>query len=67
MFGKTVVLKVLENSQKNILSSAPFKQFDLPNLLIYNHTEIDSTANISCECFENFRNCCVSVCDGHTV
>ena len=27
-----LVLKVLKNSQKNVLSSVPFNQFDLPNL-----------------------------------
>ena len=54
MFGKTVVLKVLENSQKNVLSNVPFKQMDLPNPPIYNHNETGSTANVSCECSENF-------------
>ena len=55
MFRKTVVLKVLENSQKNVLSNVPFKQIDLPNPPIYNHTETDSTANVSCECSEIFE------------
>ena len=49
MFGKTVVLKVLENSQKNVLSKVPFKQIDLPNPPTYKHTETDSTASASCE------------------
>ena len=47
-------LKVLENSQKNVLSSVPFKQFDLPNPATYNRTEADSTAKIFRECSENF-------------
>ena len=47
-------LKVLENSQKNVLSSVPFKQFDLSNPPTYNRTEADSTAKISRECSENF-------------
>ena len=54
MFGKTVVLKVLENSQKNVLSKVPFKQIDLPNPPTYKHTETDSTASASCECSDNF-------------
>ena len=49
-----LVLKVFENSQKKVLSSVPFKQFDLLNLPTYNHTESDSAAKISRECSENF-------------
>ena len=67
MFGKTVFSKVLENSQKNALSSDSFKKTDLPNPPVYNHAETDSTANVSCECSENFWNGWVSVCDGHAV
>ena len=40
--------------QKNVLSSVPFKQFDLSNLPTYNRTEAGSTAKISRECCENF-------------
>lgn len=40
MFRKTAVLKVKENSLKNVFSSVPLKQFELSNLLTYNFTEI---------------------------
>ena len=40
MFRKTTVLKVKENSLKNVFSSVPLKQFELSNLLTYNFTEI---------------------------
>ena len=53
MFGKTVFSKVLENSQKNALSSDSFRKTDLPNPPVDNHAETDSTANVSCECSEN--------------
>ena len=53
--GKTAVRKVLENYQKNVFSSAPFKKFELSNPLNYNYRKIDSPANISFVCFENFK------------
>ena len=39
MFGKTAVLEVLENSQKNVSSSAPCKQSELPIPPTYNYTK----------------------------
>ena len=51
---QNLVLKVLENSQKKVLSSVPFKQFDLSSRPTYNRAEADSTAKIARECSENF-------------
>ena len=39
MFGKTAVLEVLENSQKNASNSVPCKQFELLIPPSYNYTE----------------------------
>ena len=39
MFGKTAVLEVLENSQKNVSSSAPCKQSELPIPPTYHYTK----------------------------
>ena len=36
---KTAVMKVLENYQKNIFSSVPFKKLELSNLPTYNYSE----------------------------
>ena len=47
--------KVLKNYQKNVFSSAPFKKFELSNPLTYSYAKIDSAANISSVCFENFK------------
>ena len=36
---KTAVMNVLDNYQKNVFSSVPFKKFELPNPPTYNYTE----------------------------
>ena len=53
--GKTAVKKVLQNYQKNVFSSVPFKKFELSNPPTYNYRKTDSAANISFVCFENFK------------
>ena len=53
--GKTTVKRVLENYQKNVFSSVPFKKFELSNPPTYNYWKTDSTASISFVCFENFK------------
>ena len=53
--GKTAAKKVLENYQKNVFSSVPFKKFELSNPPIYNYRKTDSAANVSFVCFENFK------------
>ena len=55
--GKTAVKKVLENYQKNVFSSVPFKKFELSNPPInpINYRKTDSAANVSFVCFENFK------------
>ena len=37
--GKTAAMNVLENYQKNVFSSVPFKKFELSNPATYNYTE----------------------------
>ena len=54
-FRKTAVKKVLENYQKNVFSSVPFKKFELANPPTLNYRKTDSTADISFVCFENFK------------
>ena len=64
--GKTTVRKVLQNYQKNVFSSVPFKKFELPNPSTYNYKKIDSAAIISFVCFENFEiDLRVSVVESH--
>ena len=53
--GKTAVKKVLQNYQKNVFSSVPFKKFELSNPPTYNYKKTDSAAIISFLCFENFK------------
>ena len=53
--GKTAVKKVLENYQKNVFSSVPFKKFELSNPPTYNYRKTDFTADISFVFFENFN------------
>ena len=53
--GKTAVKKVLDNYQKNVFGSVPFKKFELSNPPIYNYRKTDSPANISFAFFENFK------------
>ena len=53
--GKTAVKKVLQNYQKNVFSSVPFKKFELSNPPTYNYRKTDSAAIISFVCFENFE------------
>ena len=53
--GKTAIKKVLENYQKNVFSSVPFKKFELPNPPTYNHRKTDFAANIFFVFFENFK------------
>ena len=43
----------MENYQKNVFISVPFKKFKLSNPPTYNYRKTDSTANISFFCFEN--------------
>ena len=52
---KTAVKKVLQNYQKNVFSSVPFKKFELSNPPTYNYRKTDSAANISFVCFKNFK------------
>ena len=52
---KTATKKVLEKYQKNVFSSVPFKKVELSKPPTYNNSKIDSTANISFVCFENFQ------------
>ena len=53
--GKTAVKKILENYQKNVFSSVPFKKFELSNPPTYNYRKTDSAANNSFVCVENFK------------
>ena len=53
--GKTAVKKVLQNYQKNVFSSVPFKKFELSNPPTYNYRKTDSAANITFVSFENFK------------
>ena len=53
--GKTAVKKVLENYQKNVFTSVPFKKFKLSNPPTYNYRKTDPAANISFFCFENSK------------
>ena len=53
--GKTAVKKVLENYQKSVFSSVPFKNFELSNPPTYNYRKTDSAANVSFVFFENFK------------
>ena len=53
--GKTAVKKVLQNYQKNISSSVPFKKFELSNPPTYKYRKTDSAAFISFVCFENLK------------
>ena len=55
IFDKLVVKKVLENYQKNVFSSIPFKKIELSNPPTYNYRKADYTANISFVYFENFK------------
>ena len=55
-FGKAHVLEVSEDSQKNPSLLEFFKHFEL-SYLSPRSMKTDSTAYISCECFENFLNC----------
>ena len=53
--GKTAVKKVLENYQKTVFISVPFKKFELSNPPTHNYKKNDSAANISFVFFENFE------------
>ena len=53
--GKTAVRKVLQNYQKNVFSSVPFKKFELSNPSTYNYRKTDSVAITSFACFENLK------------
>ena len=50
MFGKTPVLKISEDYQKNIFSKVLFKQFKLSNLSSTAILKTDSIINVSCKC-----------------
>ena len=50
-----LLLKKLKNVQKNIISSAPFKKFELSSSPIYNSAKTDPTTNTSFVCLENFK------------
>ena len=66
MFREITVLKVSENSKKNIFSSVHFRQFGLSNLPPITTLKTDSMANVSFESFENFQNYWKGVCGGIT-
>ena len=51
----------------NSLRHERVKQFDLSNPPTYNHTETDSTENVSCEFSDNFWKCWMSAGDGNTL
>ena len=51
MFGKIPVLKISEDSQKNIFGKVLFKQFKLSNLSSITILKTDSITNVSFECF----------------
>ena len=53
MLAKTCFKSFRKFPEKNVLSSVPFKQFDLSNPPTYNRTEADSTPKISRECSRN--------------
>ena len=55
MLLRTAIKNVLENYQKNVFSSVPFKKLELSNPPTYIYSKTDSTANISFVCFENFK------------
>ena len=48
-FGKTPVLKISEDSQKNVFGKVHFKQFELPNLSPITIWKTDSITNVSSE------------------
>ena len=52
---KTAVKKVFQNYQINVISSVPFKKFELSNPPTFNYRKTDSAANISFVYFENFK------------
>ena len=52
---KNSLKNVLQNYQKNVLSSIHFKIFELSNPPSYNYRKTDSAANISFVSFENFK------------
>ena len=47
--------KVLQNYQKNVFSSVPFKKFELFSPPTYNYKKTDSAGNISFVCFSNLE------------
>ena len=53
--GKTAVRKVLNNYQKNVFKTVPFKKYKLSNPPAYNYAKTDSAANISYVCFKNLK------------
>ena len=57
--GKIAVMKVLENYQKNIFHSVPFKKFELSDPPTYNYAK-------NYVCSEKLQNCWGSVCGGIT-
>ena len=49
------LLKVLQNYQKSVFSSVPFKKFELSNTPTNNYRKTDSAAIISFVRFKNFE------------
>ena len=63
---KTVSKIVLQNYQKNVFSSVPFKKLELSNTPNYNYRKTDFVAIVSIVYFENFEiGLRVSVVESH--
>ena len=54
MFAETTVLKVSENSLKNVFKRVLFKALRVVQSATNNYTETDLTAYVSCELSESF-------------
>lgn len=53
-----------KNYFKHVFSGVPISQFELSSLTLITTLKTDSSANVSCECFENTSNCWGIVCAG---